>query len=253
MGKKLVIKDADFSANCVVIPFTMQVNPNKSITLFGIEYTGGINGTRYEIETVPTLLGSVVENYDSLNSVRYGTDVVFDTYAFASQVALKRITLMGLSKISYGCFLNCQGLEVINGLENSIKDGIVDSYGVLFGSCYALKSVDISSLVIDANIVYIDTMFSECHSLETVKFGNGFVLRSSLITGATQFFKNCYKLTLVDISAINDVTTISGFKTLIGQSANVGRDSSSILLRCYGGVSWTTTDGGATWTEGIWS
>ncbi|MBR2944532.1 MAG: leucine-rich repeat protein, partial [Clostridia bacterium] len=145
---------------------------------------------------------------------------------FAGYTNVVEITLQPNSsmqdKNSTMVFWKCNNLETINNLENfTFRDGCL---GGTFQNCYKLTNITIGYS--PEVTKFGDNTFSGCSSLVSVNLGEAFPNAQSL--GGSGVFQNCTSLTTLDISKLENLTSIGKFcfsgctalKTIISSGVN---------------------------------
>ena len=152
--------------------------------------------------------GTLTFYYDNNRSSRSGTTYSMPTtidYAewsnqylgldqyttFVFDASFKDYTPTRINNLFHGCTM----LTTIRGLENINLTNITDLSG-LFYQCWALTSVDLSSLD-TSNVTDMSDLFLECRSLTNISL-NG--LDTSNVTNMSGMFRDCFSLTGINVS-----------------------------------------------------
>ena len=123
-------------------------------------------------------------------------------------------------------FYGCENLTTIKNFSNLKTDNVID-INSMFHDCHSLKSIDFSSLNL-SKVTNMHQVFEDCRTLESVNFSG---VNTENVTDMSDLFLNCHNLKTIDISSFN--------------TKNVTK-MTSMFLRCdvlttiYVGEEWTT-------------
>ena len=145
-----------------------------------------------------------------------------------------------LSKLFY----DWRYVTSITGLENLNYHNTVTDMSYMFGQCYALPTLDVSSLN-TTSATNMNCMFYSCSALTTINFGDGTKFNTSLVTNMNHMFNSCSALTVLDLSSfstpkLGSVTSMfydcSSLQTIIVGSgwtvAGVSVSANNVFYNC---------------------
>lgn len=250
MGKKLIIPNADFSQNAIVIPLSVTLGAGKSYTLGGQIVTNNTDADKtYEFSSVYALArrSSFSETNDAIRAIDYGSQVdLAGSSFFKNYIGLKQVYFKDkIVTSSYAnTFENCSSLE-------KVLFGSSDNYNVagnmtsVFDGCSSLKEIDLSKFN-TVNCTDFSNIFKNCTSLIKITLGLGFVISSN--AGTAAFFNNCGALSTIDCTVI-DSTSEAGaalknkIESLItatggGMSSNINVLWANNVTRHWNGSTW---------------
>ena len=115
----------------------------------------------------------------------------FNNAADITTVVFDQSFQLARPKTCYYWFENCFFLAEIEGIEYLNTSEVTDMSG-MFVSCYALKSLDLSSFN-TSKVTSMDMMFAFCQALETILVGDGWNVEK--VTVSDNMFLDCENLT----------------------------------------------------------
>ena len=161
------------------------------------------------------------------------------------------------TSLSY-LFYDWRHVTSITGLENLNYHNTVTDMSYMFGQCYDLPTLDVSSLN-TTSATNMNCMFYRCSALTTINFGDGTKFNTSLVTNMNNMFSECSALTVLDLSPfstpkLGSVTNMfydcSSLQTIIVGSgwtvAGVSVSANDVFYNCVAlvGEQGTTFDAG---------
>lgn len=206
MGKKIIIQGANFSANGIVIPMTIKIKANQSITIEGTTYSGGENGAIFELDAIPTTLRAAASS-TAIESVSINdSDFILSSAYFENNAGLTDVRFLMDSFSSATSLLNtfsqCKTLQSITGLGN-INTKNVTNLGYLFRYCTQLTSIDVSSFD-TAYVTNMMAMFSGCSNLTSLDLSS---FKTSRTSDMSRMFAGCPNLQTLTLGENWDMIT----------------------------------------------
>ena len=147
------------------------------------------------------------------------------------------------TSLSY-LFYDWRHVTSITGLENLNYHNTVTDMSYMFGQCYDLPTLDVSSLN-TTSATNMNCMFYRCSALTTINFGDGTKFNTSLVTNMNNMFSECSALTVLDLSPfstpkLGSVTSMfydcSSLQTIIVGSgwtvAGVSVSANNVFYNC---------------------
>ena len=95
-------------------------------------------------------------------------------------------------------FYGCENLTTIKNFSNLKTDNVID-INSMFHDCHSLKSIDFSSLNL-SKVTNMHQVFEDCRTLESVNFSG---VNTENVTDMSDLFLNCHNLKTIDISSFN--------------------------------------------------
>lgn len=192
MGKKIVIPDADFSANGIVIPMIIKIKAGQSVVIDGVTYTGGVNGQAYELDTIPTTFheSSAVTYLESVTINT--TEFILKQGYFQYQDGLQKVAILSQIQTTNNlntAFAYCKKLRELTGIGNFSTTGVTN-FSQMFRSCEALTSLDVSNFD-TSEATNISNMFAGCTYLTTLDLSS---FDTSNVTDMSRVFSGCNRL-----------------------------------------------------------
>ena len=172
----------------------------------------GYSSTPQAIDDIHDYSKDIYDNWDADNPYKFQNDT--------NLVILPEIDTSKMSDMSV-MFSGCNNLREIKSIVMPTTNTNNNS---MFYNCINIKVLDLNYFN-TSNVTNMFAMFSGCNNLETITFGNNFVLTSVSGTGLNSMFYNCKKLdndTLNQILHICTTTTsvYGGDKTLLRLGIN---------------------------------
>ncbi|MCR5334770.1 MAG: BspA family leucine-rich repeat surface protein [Bacteroidaceae bacterium] len=206
--------------------FTKNPRPKEVYTEFD-ESTGTLTyyyNNKREERTGPTELYDPINNLDDARFVGYNEKVV----KAVIDPSMKNAPLTSFRNMFYGGMdtslklHRLSNMTSIEGLENLNTDDVTTMRN-MFGSCYSLTTLDLSSFN-TSKVTNMLGMFTSCHSLTSVDVSSFDI---SSVTSMWNMFQDCPALTTIYCS--NDWSTstaqtdnmFSGCKSLVGGKGTV--------------------------------
>lgn len=218
MGKKLIIPNADFSANCIEIPVIATIAANATVELAGITYGPYNEDTDVEISSLPSAPGFGGINKPGVKKLYYGVAY--------SGTAINHSKLSDLVSVYYNKTIT------VTNLNN------------IYSECSSLLEADLSKFDI-SSITGMTNAFYKCRSLKKVTFPQGMNI-SGVSTGVGTIFSNCSSLrTIIAPSLLSTDKDTEGSDTSKIATAVQYSGSSSVDLVCsdrtihWNGSSWS--------------
>ena len=145
-------------------------------------------------------LGKAVNLTDLLEGCLGLTEVILPEIRGGDSTVLKNISSM---------FSNCQKLESIDW--SKFMGVRVYDMATMFYGCYALKSVDLSGLIVDSAIKNsaLSGLFRGCGGLTSIRLPN---MQASTLSSLNSMFYDCSALTEIDLTPIN-TSAITSFES----------------------------------------
>lgn len=252
MGKKLIIPNADFSQNAIVIPLSVTLGAGKSYTLGGQIATNNTDADKtYEFQSTTALArrSSFSETNDAIKAIDYDSQVNLGGSSFYKNfTGLKQVYFKNnIVTSSYtSTFENCNSLEkVLFGYSGNYN--VAGGMASMFSGCSSLKEIDLSKFN-TANCTDFSDLLRGCTALIKITLGIGFVIPNGVLTSA--FFNACRALSTIDCTTI-DSTTEAGtaLKTKLESiiTSAVGTTSNNINVFWANNV--TRRWNGSTWSD----
>lgn len=241
MGKRLIIPDADFSANCIKVQEGYSVSPNQTKEIrygatgmsgnwaSGVTWTGGtkitvtFNGDGYA--EIPDTF-----KFDTTFAVgAFSVDDGTTTSAVVKAWNLSKLDMSKVKSFSYMFRANTELKQLIIPFDTSEAT----DFSHMFNGCSKLEELDLSTF--KRTTADISNMFRYCNALKKISFGANFDFSSSL---GSNVFEQAYSLVRIDAPSVTGAdyqSSGTGAYNLVTALTGVG-STGTLVVNCSDGV-----------------